>query len=468
MLLIIKCKREGDLMLINIEIYNLYGKNYKINFNSDLTLLYGLNGSGKTTILNILYNILEGNIKQVCGYSFDRLDLNFKEKAKLRKLRIMKFNHIYEVYLDDEFYSFQEVEDKFNAVIKPKTMTEDLEESSDYLFVNNLVDKVSEYKMLSYEQSQIDTQKKMVAELKSLCELVYIPLDRRVKVTEDVYIRNSTRPRLGNSNKKNIDESLYIAEMYFKSYWDHINRVENMLNIQLRNQILKQLSTPFDDKDILDVFDINTNSFIGIVKDLQYFIEDDVYENVESLLKKFSKTSSSYQYYKDEIKILNASQFMIHSFTLAQLSKLKNVAELAKSRKVYLDKQKNNADNILLTINSLFNDTEKEIRIDNHRKRNLYFNLLNSNKQISLSYLSSGEKQLVIFFIFSLIQFKNAKNKVLLIDEPELSLHVEWQSKLLPLIMGNNERKQIIIATHSPDIIGDFYDRCVEVKGVLS
>lgn len=57
---------------------------------------------------------------------------------------------------------------------------------------------------------------------------------------------------------------------------------------------------------------------------------------------------------------------------------------------------------------------------------------------------------------------------MLLIDEPELSLHVEWQSKLLDLLMENNNSSQIIIATHSPDVIGDYKEYCSEVRGSIN
>ena len=78
----------------------------------------------------------------------------------------------------------------------------------------------------------------------------------------------------------------------------------------------------------------------------------------------------------------------------------------------------------------------------------------NEGKEFEISELSTGEKTLLskILFIF----FKDYKNKVLLIDEPELSLHPSWQNKILSVYekLAKQNNCQIIIATHSPHIIG--------------
>lgn len=65
--------------------------------------------------------------------------------------------------------------------------------------------------------------------------------------------------------------------------------------------------------------------------------------------------------------------------------------------------------------------------------------------------LSAGEKQ--IFFRGGSLLQMDLNNSILLIDEPELSLHPEWQQKILEFYKGIGENNQIIIATHSPHIV---------------
>jgi ABC-type ATPase involved in cell division len=81
-----------------------------------------------------------------------------------------------------------------------------------------------------------------------------------------------------------------------------------------------------------------------------------------------------------------------------------------------------------------------------------------SGKHLPLISLSSGEKQLLIILGLSLLQ--DSMIHIYIADEPELSLHVEWQEKLVKSLKSVNPKSQIIFATHSPDIVGE-YDHCV-------
>lgn len=79
-------------------------------------------------------------------------------------------------------------------------------------------------------------------------------------------------------------------------------------------------------------------------------------------------------------------------------------------------------------------------------------------KIISLKQLSSGEKQEIILF-YDLI-FNTKSDLLLLIDEPEISLHIVWQKKFLDDLLEvlNIIKFQAIIATHSPQIISNHWD----------
>lgn len=98
------------------------------------------------------------------------------------------------------------------------------------------------------------------------------------------------------------------------------------------------------------------------------------------------------------------------------------------------------------TLNSLFSPTEKRVDEDENR---LSF-LLEDNTKITPIQLSSGEKQLLIILLTVLCQ--DEKPSILLMDEPELSLHVSWQYELIKIIRQLNPNCQIIIVTHSTSI----------------
>jgi len=73
-------------------------------------------------------------------------------------------------------------------------------------------------------------------------------------------------------------------------------------------------------------------------------------------------------------------------------------------------------------------------------------------KIVELKDLSSGEKQL--FFRMLNLKRLNVNDTIIIIDEPETSLHPEWQRKIIDVYKNIGENNQIIIATHSPLIIG--------------
>lgn len=87
-------------------------------------------------------------------------------------------------------------------------------------------------------------------------------------------------------------------------------------------------------------------------------------------------------------------------------------------------------------------------------------------EQIPHSKLSSGEQNELILF-YELI-FNAHKNDVVLIDEPELSLHISWQNKFIKDLKSINSMNgvTVVIATHSPDIIDENWDLKVELKGL--
>jgi predicted ATP-dependent endonuclease of OLD family len=80
-----------------------------------------------------------------------------------------------------------------------------------------------------------------------------------------------------------------------------------------------------------------------------------------------------------------------------------------------------------------------------------------------ITALSSGERQLVV--ILTHLSFNEAARQanVLIIDEPELSLHLRWQEQFVTALQGASAGLQLILATHSPSIIMDREAYCVDV-----
>lgn len=99
-------------------------------------------------------------------------------------------------------------------------------------------------------------------------------------------------------------------------------------------------------------------------------------------------------------------------------------------------------------INELFADTNKKITIHDSR---LVFQ--QEESLVEVNQLSSGEKQLLLMLL-NVFLLKEEK-AVILMDEPEISLHISWQYRLLDILTALNPQAQFIITTHSPSIFGD-------------
>ncbi|MGY1874289.1 AAA family ATPase [Nocardia gipuzkoensis] len=78
--------------------------------------------------------------------------------------------------------------------------------------------------------------------------------------------------------------------------------------------------------------------------------------------------------------------------------------------------------------------------------------------RIPIALLSSGEKQV----LYILLETLAARGDVIIIDEPELSMHVDWQNALLESMQTVNSDAQIILATHSPEVLAGVPSRCVK------
>ena len=105
-------------------------------------------------------------------------------------------------------------------------------------------------------------------------------------------------------------------------------------------------------------------------------------------------------------------------------------------------------------INEIFENLSIDVKVEDISQdgRNITLFTNSSGDEFDINELSSGEKQL--FLRTLAIKMLNPENSIILIDEPELSLHPKWQQKIVDVYRKIGENNQIIIATHSPHILG--------------
>lgn len=140
---------------------------------------------------------------------------------------------------------------------------------------------------------------------------------------------------------------------------------------------------------------------------------------------------------------VNISNRMVHLLTSQVNDANEKVQALAQEKLHFFD-----------LLDQLFADTGKKIlRTSNE------IVLVQHGENLTPYQLSSGEKQMLIILLTVLVQDK--QSYTLFMDEPEISLHIEWQQKLIGLIRDLNPNAQIILTTHSPAVIMNGWADCV-------
>ncbi|MEG2854739.1 AAA family ATPase [Bacteroides sp.] len=148
---------------------------------------------------------------------------------------------------------------------------------------------------------------------------------------------------------------------------------------------------------------------------------------------------------------VNIGNRMIELLGSGNAADQEQAALLSKPKRIFQD-----------LIDELFSYTRK--RIDRKRNDIAFY----QDDELLFPYkLSSGEKQMLIILLTALVQ-DNA-HCVLFMDEPEASLHIEWQQKLIAMIRELNPNVQIILSTHSPAVIMEgWLDAVTEVSDIAT
>ena len=167
------------------------------------------------------------------------------------------------------------------------------------------------------------------------------------------------------------------------------------------------------------------------------------------------KTELDWQLYQLQRRYLdyqvNIGNRIIEMLTSGDSEQHTQAAEVSKPKTKFQD-----------LIDELFNDTGKKI---NRKSNEILFE--QDGDELTPYQLSSGEKQMLVILLTVLVQ--DNQHCSLFMDEPEISLHIEWQQKLISLIRVLNPNVQIILTTHSPAVImNGWVDTVTEVSDITT
>ena len=128
-----------------------------------------------------------------------------------------------------------------------------------------------------------------------------------------------------------------------------------------------------------------------------------------------------------------------------------------------LDKINERKNLFISLVNECFAETGKELSNDSTK---LVF-IKDNSIGIYPKELSSGEKQLLIILLTVLLE--RGEEYILMLDEPEISMHISWQYKLIDMILQLNPNVQILLTTHSPMIFSDGWgDKAIYMEDITT
>ena len=158
----------------------------------------------------------------------------------------------------------------------------------------------------------------------------------------------------------------------------------------------------------------------------------------------------------DTTTLLRISQFI----NIINSNVIKDIPSYIATRRNYLATieedltMKEVTNKVLNEINGIFNILELDVKLKGFSKDEKTMPIFENSagEEFDINDLSSGEKQLFLRTLS--IKMLEPNNSIILIDEPELSLHPKWQQRIIEVYKKIGENNQIIVATHSPHILG--------------
>ncbi|MCW1843096.1 ATP-binding protein [Prosthecomicrobium hirschii] len=405
-------------------------RNVQIRFKKELNFLIGPNGSGKTTIINLIAAALRADLPTLYSIAFDKMEIVLKSLGTNRKPIIEITKNVNELMGNIEI----------NYVIKEKTT----DRGTHFGVESPFDERVYRDPRNIRNRRSAEFGAKLSAVLQSIVEVNWISIHRNT-------IERLARPPASEAFTNPIDQKVADISTKFASYFSLMSAKAAAESKSFQEQVFLSLLEQEDDWRTAPPSSNDTDSraaVLGALRDLGV-----------SPGKAQRSVNSHYQRLDAARKAIETTPpiRVEHAITVSdnkRIGKMLSKWRELNGKRASIYKPKTDFETI---INSMFSG--KELHFD---ERNAPVVHLHEGETVPVDILSSGEKQLFILLGEALLQ--EGKPVVFISDEPELSLHVKWQSLLFQNIRKLNPACQIISATHSPDIVGPFQDSLIDAS----
>lgn len=447
------------IMIKSIKITKLFGRfDYKLDFSSEgIMIITGPNGYGKSTILKMLNNFCNDSLQKVLDYSFKK----FTVICENSKITISKNEKSFKIdsysfpYPDENWerrrgmppymkrVGYDEYIDmRTNEHIKFRTGIHGFDASEDIFTLDKFF-----YAVL--ESIEFNSTKAQFKEMNNNLKMAVKQLScvkREIGEVRFIQEQRLIEKREIPENQRSYNQP---KEEYFTVISENSEKLKSALAEIMKRH--SSLSSELDSTYIKRLFDADLTA------------------------------NSNLDQVRSELEELQIKQEKLQKYGLAEIKNVSYIFALDKAKldrfstelSIYIE----DANAKYKVFESIMNKLDLYERIVNQKLTFKKMKLSSSNgievvsdegKNLSLRDLSSGEQEILVLF-YKLI-FESDVN-LLLIDEPEISLHIAWQKEImenLKSVVNLNKNIQVIIATHSPQIISHNWDLQIDLGGLYN
>ena len=433
------------MRIIQYEVEKLYNSfNHQITFNENITIILGQNGLGKTAMLAMLYGLFSHDFHLLLKYPYDSIILTFDNKKRL--------------------------------IIK-KDKNQD-EQDIDFTYGHQSI-------KLSKILQNAESAKRYIRKYLSVDVLRHIDEDLwQIRQTGEVLSSIEVMSRYSSLYPQLLEFNIYGCPQWLEEIISSI-KIDFIGTKRLQTQVPNEERTYARRLEIHDTIDEDAQDFIRLLSSTKSKAAaiaaeiDKTYPN--RLIEQFKE--------ENEKTILKKSQLVKN---LNKLNTLRNELIEVGLMDVTEDEVLDNTFVLTKEISTVFNvyveDSNKKLSAysDMSKRVKLFIDLINkhflykkitisstegftlkstiTDEKILLKQLSSGEQHMFILYYHLL--FKYAPNTLILLDEPEISLHISWQKDFIADLLQIMELNPmtLLIATHAPSIVRSHWSLTSELE----
>lgn len=458
-----------SIMIKEFKIKRLFNNlDVNLKFDEVENIYIGENGLGKTTILSTIFYTLSRRFSELNKIEFESIEVTFRDnksylfttddieqynffKKNSRRRFGAKFYKLIEELLTDNYMDLIQLKDEYNnkELRKLESFIKFRDEVSFKTDISKMTAEreIFEFiKRIEFNNNVLSELEVKLEELSHDNEILYFPTFRRIE--EDI-----TKLMAFTEDNEEIDNFVYSGkkEKPFSGHGELIkfgmsdveSTIKNLLekiretSINSFNQMTAILLKQYVDNEILSSQEnekqkINLKNLEISLNRVGSEIEKEYKDKIIELVKNGDIYSLENRYLLNFIINLLASHEQLRGIDNRIEKFVKVCNSYLVNKKYHYD-----ASNVTLQIKNNYNE-----------------------KVLPLTKLSSGEKQIIS--TFSKIYLEYEKDYIILFDEPELSLSIEWQEQFIPDIIQSGSCSLLICVTHSPFIFKE--DRLFDIS----